>query len=912
PASLTLSPHKLWLASLGQDGILQVRECASVEKYIELHCHSMCLTGVQLVSFSADGQTILTANTKDGSLVCSNLRMSEVANQQATEYSKLSEGNLKSLVKNENSTLGDMLKWSEQGSGNLPSIDVTEQDENYKPLPHKTWLENRQEAIVKEDNKTYAEMKKNLRKKLKEIRDTLHEMVRENENVPENERLDPKEFILDVDTQMSLEAAIEEEMLKMRTDSKWNILANYYLRDVLKRDHWDALKVKGRSVKGFHSDYEVKNYPLKERTKQELEDLRCVEQMRKIEKAQCTVSRLHKQKEKEEESHVDIKSSFSYEFGYSGHYLYNQFEVQSREQMVNQIILLLDAIYQVKTAFNKEFDAAHRQKVHELKNIQQRNARIKEIMIELDRHENLHEIWEPSLTVAEWPEMLLTVHDSEITAEKYLTPEQKEEQEKKELEEKRRLASKGNSARDKALDDMMNGVLEVKKEDILKSEIPPPEFVLTKPESQWSEEEKRMHKDYEKKCEDLNDEKDKYRKVLETGMRKLQMATKEATEKFDEILAKLFERKIKCEMAVNQEELKITNLCYSLLIEEELRNREVELKLKLEQVLTYKDLDKEFRKEFSDVPSHFVDELYRLFKRRPRVQKMRAQTTKNPIPFKDPLLSGSMAPESLGKLLMAVDEMDSPQNMPKNLNPLIWERFCIFRRTKIEKEHKVKMNAMTLAEMLAFLQKRREEERAAIEEIKTISEELQRLHKVKTQFMVDPKIQVLLKWGQVEMYDTELTVDYSNYVLVDRSIVGNLNKTITMLGEQKISTMVACKDFRKGIIQQEWENTVNKMRIEDLQNEARDIQMLKLSEEQNEYLDKTDRESRVSKQVTSLEKTIAFGEKAHLKKVDHRKQKIKQLEQQAKLMSDKTSVLEAQRKDLEVTVSELAHMCDRI
>ena len=70
-----------------------------------------------------------------------------------------------------------------------------------------------------------------------------------------------------------------------------------------------------------------------------------------------------------------------------------------------------DVIYQVKTAFNKEFDAAHKKKVQELKNIQQRNSRIREIMAELNLQE---EIWEPSLTVAEWPEKLLTVQDSQV------------------------------------------------------------------------------------------------------------------------------------------------------------------------------------------------------------------------------------------------------------------------------------------------------------------------------------------------------------------------------------------------------------------------------------------------------------------------------------------------------------------
>lgn len=54
------------------------------------------------------------------------------------------------------------------------------------------------------------------------------------------------------------------------------------------------------------------------------------------------------------------------------------------------------------------------------------------------------------------------------------------------------------------------------------------------------------------------------------------------------------------------------------------------------------------------------------------------------------------------------------------------------------------------------------------------------------------------------------------------------------LGDQKIAAMVETKDLRKGIIQLEWENKMKRMQIEDLKTKARDIQMLRLSEDQKE------------------------------------------------------------------------------
>ena len=71
-----------------------------------------------------------------------------------------------------------------------------------------------------------------------------------------------------------------------------------------------------------------------------------------------------------------------------------------------------DMIYRVKTAFNTEFDAVHRQKVQELSRIRDRNRQIREIIAELEMNEKL---WEPSLDVSEWPERLFTVDDSEVT-----------------------------------------------------------------------------------------------------------------------------------------------------------------------------------------------------------------------------------------------------------------------------------------------------------------------------------------------------------------------------------------------------------------------------------------------------------------------------------------------------------------
>lgn len=64
-------------------------------------------------------------------------------------------------------------------------------------------------------------------------------------------------------------------------------------------------------------------------------------------------------------------------------------------------------------------------------------------------------------------------------------------------------------------------------------------------------------------------------------------------------------------------------------------------------------------------------------------------TESNTSVSKEPHPCGSPNPDELADLLQAMEELDAPENTPKCLSPAVWERFCAFRRTKVESEHKV-------------------------------------------------------------------------------------------------------------------------------------------------------------------------------------------------------------------------------
>ncbi|KAK3572842.1 hypothetical protein QTP86_008249 [Hemibagrus guttatus] len=815
PALLCLSPHQSWLASVGKDGLIRIHDITTLDTYVQKQCHSWWLGGIRSISFTPDGQTLITTGLRDGSLVCSRLSLKMAA---ATQDGLSIVANFEDKMSQENPILSDMVDWEPPSqapvevSNGSQINNITDNKDGYNNLPsaspcNSTWLDNKL--------------------------NTIQAMMQENEKLPDIEKLELMEFNLDGDEQQRLQAEGEQEIAKVREEIEMENLAKSYLRDIVKKKYWDSVSVKGKAIKAFHSGCEVENFPMKERTAEEQEELYRVEAIREMEKADTSLQQDSKPPLEKDEKDIchEVESSvftgsLSAQYGGSNPHLYSQFDLHTRDQKMNQIILLQDVIYKVKTAFNTDFEAVYKQKEQEISRIRDKNKRIADIMSKLELQETL---WEPTLSDNERPERALTVFDSEIKVEKYLTPEQRQrEEEQRKVEEQRRLGEKGDNLRERALDDMMGGILEVKKEDILRMEVPAPEFIV-KPELQWTEEERRSYKEHERQVKELREEQEKYRK---NKIRKMLNNHREDVEAFRET--------------------------YDNTVAED------------------KLLDSGFRKEFCDVPGHIVDQLYKLYKRRPRIQIMRTQIDKTGS-FKESPLSSRTATEGLSQIMKAMEELDAPQNMPEGLDPVVWERFCLTRRIKVESEQKVKMKAMVLAEMQTFLQKRIDEEENTQMEIKNLGDELNCLREERSRFCFDVMVQLLLKQGQVEVETGDFTEDYSDSLLLHPNVVEDLNNTIRALGEQKIASMVEHKDLHKRIIQQEWEHKRMSMQIEDLKNKARDIQMLHLSQEVQE---------------------------TYTKNVESCKKLIKELNRQVEVKKEINAALELQLTSMQVAVAE--------
>ncbi|XP_023571341.1 cilia- and flagella-associated protein 43 isoform X2 [Octodon degus] len=968
PGTLHLSSHGLWLLTVAKCGTLCVRDAYTLETFARCRSHSHQGHGIQSVRISVDGQSVLVNGKDDGTLVL--LKWKRLAGNlvsEIIEYCHELLTSLNSSIEEQNNYLSlvrltsELEQESEHATGqNRLSTDSSQEELLFpKSNTEIPWIQVKSKEAIEKEVRLFSQKRKAIKSGIKELAKTVMNMIEENEKAGDMAKLDQQEFCLDLEELDRLHSQSGEEVAKIKKDVEMHNLAKRYLAHLIKEECWSSMAVKGRALKCFHIPCVVENFPMRARTAEELKELKAVLQLKKIE-AEClklrkeivedqsavTLAKNHHEEEDEEEDEEQtvldtslpnyLLGSLSTEFGVDTSLLSSQLELHSREEKINQIILLKDIIYKVKTAFNNEFDAAYKQKELEVARVKKRNIRIKEIISDLDLGES---VWEPEFEDCEKPERTLVVENSEVTAPRHFNAWQRTKAEMIVMREIRRwIKARGTDSRRRGLMDMMGGVLEVKKEDILRMVIPQPAF-MAKPDALWTEEERKQFGEYEKKVKELHEERDKYRKSLEAELKKLQNFIQESTQNFDEHLKRLFERRVKAEMVVNQEELKINNLVFSLLLDEELNSRELFLNNYLlrkqeeksqtseaiqkskQDLDMYKEsydnllaedkvLDRSFKKEFSEIPSQQVDILYKLFKRRPRMQKPKAQSDASSIvPFGEQPGAGKLNKDTFAQLMKAMEELDSIHNMPEGVDSSVWDHFCITRRAKVENEYKVKQKATGLVEMTAFLRKRVEDDEKVQQEIEKVFRELILLQEEKVKYQLNLTIQMLLKQGQVELENFQQLLQYPDAILISRTIIEDLNSVIRTQGQKKVTSMMESKDVHKGIYQIEWEHKKMEMEMEDLNQKAWDIQMLFFSRDRQKYLNEPNYESLIALQIAIMEQTINVLDKTHKKNVNNCKKLLKKLGKFSNQRDTANYTLSCSLREELVAVSERQDIC---
>jgi len=379
-------------------------------------------------------------------------------------------------------------------------------------------------------------------------------------------------------------------------------------------------------------------------------------------------------------------------------------------------------------------------------------------------------------------------------------------------------------------------------------------------------------------------------------------------------------------MVINQEELKVTRLTYSTLIEDEHNTVckhvnfliEVYSKLIVEKredmdeaealVDNFQDtcdglavddkvIDRGFKREFSDQPASVIEQLYKLFKKRPKMGRPPQLTTAS---FYKPSIKPPVfvLPDSD----QVFKELDS--NIPDGVDLDLWKRLCAVRRSKIESEVKIKQASMTLVEMKFFLNTKKVE-------MEQVQETMDQLLLLRNQ-LIDEKlkeslnlnVQFLLKQGQVEIECGVFIPKFEESVMLQREVIEQLNKNIKKLGNTKVAKMIEIKEFKKGIHQLEWEKKMMIMQMEDLQTRSKYIQLLKLTKNLQDFLQEDDYTGKQHEYLQSLEVTYDYNEKEKQKRIKFLQEAAEELNKTIRCKKNENLELDKIVNELIVQVSE--------
>nr|CUU00485.1 hypothetical transcript [Hymenolepis microstoma] len=831
-----------------------------------------------------------------------------------------------------------------------------------------TWLEKQFQNQRAIDEELFVETKNHVLKEFKQIKKELEIMAEKNNLLTDLEKIALTEFELDSEERNAVTEETKTILQKKREEIEQNNLIKDFTHNALKSCCWETQEVKGRSIFAYNSPIEVSNYPIHSRTEEEIRILNQAKLRRKIEMRIGVLYRGEWEKAQKTEGEKDGSEDISKEditpentdphlgsvaakFGVSTDLLYNQMELYTNDQKITQAILIQEEIRQLKLKFNKEFDECLERKRQHIEEIIKRATNINQIIPKLDPTAPLLSLDQYKLRPTESPENILGCTDEEVDVERYLTPKEIEAlEEARRAEEERLKREQLDNWRERGLDDMMGGVLEVTKEDELRKDIPVPSFVEAgKKESEMTLEEITIYRNYLQACKKLEEERARYRKSLELEVKKNETAIEEIKSIVDEEVINLFKSYIKYEVALKIEELQVWKLKASVLQARELQyeekyygQRRDDLKQRIEKfhniIQTAKNLieglqenlelinvedhmlEKNFRKDFHDVHGPLYDILLKAFRRRPKHLDIHLGDEANEIgksivspesayPYKQAVIQSRPLESEWLAMQKALNEFDEANKMPEyNISPAIWNRLYKARMKKASKEMELKMTDYQLEIAKDFLQRIEQEIEDAITELNEVEKALSEL-KLKTyKAMTNVDISIIMPQGQdeVNVEPGSLVEDFKSCLFINRKQIEDLNVRVVQLSNEKIDHMELIKSYKRRFKMLEWDLREMLMRYEDLLEKQKEITNFTISREIQRYLRSSNYDSMIAEEMKDSERTYAQLKVNHSKNMAKIEEKIRYYsEKQTKKIKKENAKLILDLEQMNVDVNRV-------
>lgn len=210
-----------------------------------------------------------------------------------------------------------------------------------------------------------------------------------------------------------------------------------------------------------------------------------------------------------------------------------------------------------------------------------------------------------------------------------------------------------------------------------------------------------------------------------------------------------------------------------------------------------KDLEKNFKKEFHTNEIYF-EVLTKLFKRRGAPSSNDRDVTEEDLnPF------ATQEKEQIGADSNPLPLVQA-QDMPDGLGADQWAKLVDFRDKKLACESDIYLTTRYFKEMQMLVQNVLEESDNIKSEMEKTMSDLSQFLDYRFRNIYNIESLFILKQGQVEVPQAPIVTNYTDAVLLHRSVVENLNEQVKQLGGLKVDALKEMKDYRKGIHALEW------------------------------------------------------------------------------------------------------------
>ncbi|XP_052758643.1 cilia- and flagella-associated protein 43 [Galleria mellonella] len=841
----------------------------------------------------------------------------------------------------------------------------------------KTYLDLQEEKKVREEALDYKQQREEVVRAFEAIQSRLVALLEENLSEPPLHQLSLAEFNLHLEHKKERLKQAEREREDIRLKTEARIRAQDKVTAWIKRTCWDTMLTPRVKLFAIFSHYQVENYAVLPTQRDYWPELQQIEALRAIEmendaavfrpweetidRASADKSQIPlpessvmsvKEGRKSMESKVgEFKQQESEEVAGNPHALYGTSAhkfMQLPAYMIPQTfafsflhmnwlqhIVKLN-VQNMRLWFNKQFDDLMNLKKREVGLVEERNARLRFIVEELNKlsdlrgsfHHLVIDIKNPEWRQEELPERLIKVDPEECSIEPYISPSQ--------IVISPPEPKPKDDFRERALMEMMDGVLEKLWHEEIKKPIPMPQCMLEKDPEHFNEDDLRLVFEYEEKVASRNEERDKYRKMLHAEYAKLAQVLDEGIVKFNQKVKELWLTKLQVDSVIGQENLNLMRLRRINLDRVEMDEKLEDMRAEISRLegeievlqkeansaavqaeecqatydaLAQKDkyMERTFKNHFADLSPIIVDQCYKFYKKRPKWQQRASHT---PAVLNE--LAGAVLAAARPPLLhpdcldyyKGVEQLDLISNMPPVMDDGLWATMCKLRRAKIENE--IRMRA--IVQEIAYVDSMSNGWSKAIAARRNLLANMhERIHQHREAVELAARnrtIQLVLPAGQVEIITTGHMEDFEDATLILREDIEKINNVILKVGEMKLRMMRKQMEFRKGILSKEWEHAQTKMKLRHMEQELQSYKRLKIPKELQLYLKNKELGYTDEQDYVRMEKEMEASKVSVNKMLTEQIHQVEELELKISAIEAQSAQLENLIASLNVKVSE--------